>query len=319
MLITLASLLAACNGDEDGTLDPTYLDKDWLAIEDSADPLDHARYEIYRDHGISIYCTDTIGKEFRHVNVYGDSIIHVEKLDPFYSVTGADESTTYLLSKDRDALYRGVLFFKEQVLPRLLPAFYPRSILLVNELTLNAFSTEAQGKRFGNVYNGFRTVIISNVGRLDGMTTGEKTNLMQEIVATIWYDYARVTHAAGLERFFQVSEALWVPQVNAPGVYYTMISSGAAATYKPHWYLYGFLASSPSMPGQLAPNPSVPGEYTRYYTPTRDEDAIMFFTAVFRYTPDEFQAVHGSDAGYELLREKYDLILEIVNTIRNTR
>ncbi|MDR2130357.1 MAG: hypothetical protein LBP56_04205 [Odoribacteraceae bacterium] len=318
-LFTLTALLAACKGDDDGPLAPTNLDKDWLLVEDNNDPLDHACYEIYRDLGISVYYTDTLGKEFRSINAYGDSIINIEKLDPFYSVTATDASTTYLLSKDRDALLNGVLFFRERVLSGLPPALYPHTILLVNELTLNAFLTAERGKRFGNVYNGYRTVIISNVGRLGDMTDEEKGNLTEEIIATIYYHHARDHHAQQLEIFFGISEASWTPQALFPSAYYTMVSSGMAATYKPHWHQYGFLISSPSMPGQLSPNLSVPGEYTRYYTPTRDEDAIQFFIAAFHYTAEEFEAEYGSVTGYDLLRAKYDLIREIINTIKNTR
>jgi hypothetical protein len=311
----LALLVAACGNDDDGTLDPSYLDKDWLAITDSADPLDHSRYEVYRDKGVSIYYTDTIGKEFRHVNVYGDSIIHVEKLDPFYSVTGEDASTTYLLSKNRDDIYNAVLFVKENVLPAIPPALYPRNILLVNELTLNAFSTEADGKRFGNVYNGYRTLIISNVGRVGSMTPAEKKQLVEEVTATVLYENSRSRFLADLEIFFAVSESLYTPETSRPSVYHQMISSGSAVNYKPHWYQYGFLNSSPSMPGQLTPNPSVPGEYSRYYTPSQDEDAHDFFTAVLRYTGEEFDAEYSAVAGYELLRQKYDMICAIVDAI----
>jgi hypothetical protein len=314
--ITLLVLLvaAACGNDDDGTLAPSYLDKDWLAITDSADPLDHARYEVYRDKGVSIYYTDTLGKEFRHVNAYGDSIIHVEKLDPFYSVTGEDASTTYLLSKNRDDIYNAVLFVKENVLPAIPPACYPRNILLVNELTLNAFNTEAQGRRFGNVYNGYRTLIVSNVGRVGGMIPVEKKQLMEEVTATVLYENSRSRFLVDLELFFAVSESLYTPEGNRYSVYNQMISSGTD-NYKPHWYQYGFLNSSPSNPGNLAPNYSVPGEYLRYNTPTRDEDARDFFAAVLHYTGEEFDAEYSAVAGYELLRQKYDMIRNIVDDI----
>ncbi|MDR0766052.1 MAG: hypothetical protein LBF09_03825 [Odoribacteraceae bacterium] len=317
--LLLTILLAACHSDDEGLLSPSLLDKDWLRVEDSTDPLDRARYEIYREHGISIFYSDTLGKLFRGINVYGDSIIHVEKLDPFYSVTGQDASTTYALSKNRDDLLDGVRFFKENILPTLLPAFYPGTVLLVGELTLNAFNTEDRGKRPGNVYNGYRTMILSNVGNVGNMSGDERRALTEDIAAATWYKYASARHAVSLELFFAVSEALYTPQPSQPSVYFMMISSGVTVNYKPHWYQYGFLESGPSMPGQLAPNPSVPGEYTRYYTPTRDEDAIMFFRAVFHYTPEEFDAEYGDVNGHELLRQKYDMIHAIVSTIKNTR
>jgi hypothetical protein len=314
----LAFLVAACGGDDNATLESSYLDKDWLAITDSADPLDHARYEVYHDKGISIYYTDTLGKEFRYINAYGDSIIHFEKLDPFYSVTGVDASTTYILSKNRDDLYNGVLFVKENVLPILPTAFYPRNILLVNELTLNVFETEDRGRRFGNVYDGYRTLIISNVGRLDDMTPDERAMLAAEIAATVWYGHAQHL-LLEMQEFFRVSEAQWISAPQRPSVYYTLISTGSADIYRPHWHAYGFLASSPNMPGQLRPNPSVPGEYSMYYTPSREEDAIAFFTTFFFYTSEAFDAMYAGVTGYNLLRQKFDIIRDIVELIKNTR
>jgi hypothetical protein len=311
----LALLVAACGHDDDATLEPTYLDRDWLAIADSPDPLDHLRHEIYRDKRVSVYYTDTIGKEFRHVNVYGDSVIHVERLDPFYAVASVDASTTYLLSKNRDDLLDAVLFIKENVLPAIPPAFYPRSILLVNELTLNASATEANGKRPGNLYSGYRSLIVSNAGRVGGMTPAGKKQLVEQIAAAVLYDKTAPSFAVQMELFFAVSERLFTPQTLQPTVYSQQISSTSAINYKPHWNQYGFLNSSLNRPGQLAPNPSVPGAYTRYYTPSREEDAIDFFMAALRHTGEEFDAAYAGVAGHEILRQKYDIIRAIVDAI----
>ncbi|MDR1415241.1 MAG: hypothetical protein LBI96_05475 [Odoribacteraceae bacterium] len=316
-IAALVTLLAACNRDDDKTLAPTNLDKDWLAISDSPDPLDHLRYEIYRDLGVSVYYTDTIGKEFRYINVYGDSVIHVEKVDPFYSVTAMDAANTYLLSKNREEIRLATLFVRDSIISALPPALYPSTVLLTSELTLNAFDTEARGKRLGNVYNGYRSVIISNTGQFSTMSAIDKSHLKEEIVATICYGYANANFNIRLAEFYKVSEDLFTPQTLMPSVYYLLISSGNAAVYRPHWNYYAFLISSPNMPGQLQANANIPGEYTRYYTPSKEEDASSFFLAVFRYTPAEFDAEYSTLPGFSDIRRKYDIIRAITDAIIN--
>ena len=149
ILLTVA-FLYNCSNDENGTLSPTYKDIDWFAIADSDDEVDHLRHEIWRDYGISIYYSDTIGTQFRGIDHYGDSIIHHEILKINYTIEGGELVTeTYELSKNRNSIKNGVLFIKNEVIPRMVPAAYPRSVLLVEYLVLQANKTESEGKREG--------------------------------------------------------------------------------------------------------------------------------------------------------------------------
>ena len=54
-----ALLVAGCGKDKD--LSPSGLDRNWFAVEDSSDPVDHLRYEIYSQTGIALFRNDTIG------------------------------------------------------------------------------------------------------------------------------------------------------------------------------------------------------------------------------------------------------------------
>ena len=72
--------------DEDKTLTPSYADINWFELSDSPDELGHMCYEIYKNTNISVFYSDTIGRQFRGIDGYGDSIIHYEIINPQYKI-----------------------------------------------------------------------------------------------------------------------------------------------------------------------------------------------------------------------------------------
>jgi len=305
--------------DEDSNLQPSGMDVDWFAITDSSDPTDHLQYEIYRDFDISVYYTDTLGSQFRGINGYGDSIFYYEKLSPFYGVTSTRSDIVYTLSGNRNAIHAGVSLFKDEILPELPAILYPRSVLLVDNLTLRADKTAAEGKREGSVFQGLRTTIIGKLWQIPSMSTTDRKLFVAEVLAAIWYTHLTEHYAEEMEAFYSISESLWPVTARTASIYFQLISSGTADTFKPHWYAYGFLLSSPSMPGQVNPNISVPGEYTMWYTPSQEEDATQYLTAVLSESEAMFQAKYGNATGYDVMLEKFRHIKALVDNVKLNR
>ena len=54
-----ALLVAGCGKDKD--LSPSGLDRNWFAVEDSSDPVDHLRYEIYSQTAMTPSARSTAG------------------------------------------------------------------------------------------------------------------------------------------------------------------------------------------------------------------------------------------------------------------
>lgn len=321
LLFILAAVLAAGCSDDNKRLSPSELDDDWFRIEDSQDPVDHMRYEIYKEYGVSVFYNDTLGSRSRGVDGYGDDIIYYEMLKPFYSVGSQETNTAYTLSEIRSNIGDGVRVVGQKIIPALPEVLYPRSFLLVDELILNVNNTVEQGKREGTVYQGLRTTIVSRIGKLSGMGEAELDTYVDEVLAAIWYGHAVRNYSGQLGIFYAVSEGEWEP--NPPSqvsVYFQMVSNsvqpGQPYNYRPHWTQFGFLISSPSMPSDLMPTVD-PMVFTRYRTPSKEEDAVSFFNAVLTMPEAEFRSRYGELEGFDLLIRKFGMIANIVNSVRN--
>lgn len=296
LMLSGALLLSACSNDDTGMLSPSNADRDWFALEDSTDPLDHARYELYKDFGISVYYTDVLGIEERGINAYGDPIIHTEMLDPFYNVTSLATGYAYKLSKDRDALLAAVQKLRADIIPGMIPNRYPRAILLVNELSLTDLSDVTT---LMNVYEGERTVIISEIDQLASMTEQQYADYSQGVISTIWFNYAMRNHGTEMSEFFAVSENTWPANQlvgdMSRGIYGQLMASpstwapivGTARFWRANWMCFGFLSpatgTTPTQFSQFVPPMSmvnVPGVYTNYKVPSQIDDAIAYIKAV---------------------------------------
>lgn len=332
----VAACLCACSGDDTGTLAPSGRDIDWFALEDSSDPLDHARYGIYSQYGISVYYDDVLGTEERGTDGYGDPIIHTEYLDPFYNVTGFDLAESYTLSSDRDALAAAVGIFESDIIPNLIPGRLPRTILLVDKL-IYTDPTSSSNTYEQAAWVGARTVIIGKVGALAAMTVDQLATYQSEVLGAVWYDYVRRHYTEQLDQFWAVSQALWTASrlaydtnPNNVIIYNQLVSTSPMPTdpqwlaqwnatkalYRNHWTKYAFLTNSLSKP-TVSPNPSVP-DSPSWYTPTQMEDAISFFGAAISMAEAQFTAKYEDDENpaWPQLLQKFRMIEDLIQTIK---
>lgn len=310
----LILLFSACTDDENKTLDPTDKDVDWFAIQPSSDEIDNLRYEIYRDTKISVFYSDTIGKEYRGIDSYGDSIIHYEILTPYYSMSSAVQTITYSLSRDRGAIKSGISFIRDYVIDKLDEKAYPRSFLLVEDLTLKANASASNGRREGNVYKGLATTLVSHVSSFGTLTETEKKELASEVAAPIWYDYLIKQDASLFNDFCAVSLTSVVSVTKIYDVQVTTFASSALPYSTSLWNAYGFLISNPER--ALGKN-TMTGQITSFYTPTEEQDIVSFIQAVLNYSEVEFQTLYKEKEGYGYLLEKFGMMKDILNAYKN--
>ena len=319
LIISLSTLLLSCS-DENKRLDPTGRDRNWFILEDSPDELDHLRYEIFRETGIAIFYSDTLGSQDRGVNNYGDKVVHHEILNPSYVITSEANTLFYSFFSHRDAIKNGVMFLKEYVIPELTPALYPRSYLLVEKLVLNAHITIARGRRDGDVYKGLMTTIV-NTGTLATLTTEERKQLGYAIAGPEWYNYLTKHRSSELNRFYDISEnSVNLANSTLTTVYdqVTNTNTGAFLPQTSSWYEFGFLNYDPDDIGQMEMF-MVDGKFTRWYSPTKQQDVEAFVAATLMYNESEFYELYKGEVGVEHLVAKYRILKEVMDGVKNNR
>lgn len=150
--ICLAGLtLSSCQKEEDleGTVD---LSSPYV-LEDSDDPIDHRRYELYRDYGVAIFFNDTLTATPIGTGYDGKTLYRYETLDlnwDFYNNPKTFHQFTYLETDEEKNL---ALDYAATYLS-LAGKTKPFSILLVKRLVYD--------NEIIDFHSGFRTLYMSN-------------------------------------------------------------------------------------------------------------------------------------------------------------
>lgn len=316
LLLLCVALFIRCSKDEDGTLTPNEATIDWFGLEDSEDPIDHMRYEIFKKTGISVYYNDTIKSFFWGVDAYGDSIIQHKKFNIEYTLqsTGGKQ-VVYFLSKDREAIAEGVKFVQDEVIPMLLPEKYPRAILLVRSLISSLWGNVFNRLDDDYVYNALMMTVIGKVEKLKTMSPLEKKGLAAKVAAEHWYNSV-APYNGELTHFYAISQAIpdWAASVTSRDIYkFSMSSTTNKLTYHADWNYFGFLDRNLEKEAYVDDK----GVYTSYYTPTNEQDVKAFVAAVLQYeTVENFEASYAASPGIEALIAKFKIMKEIVESIK---
>lgn len=95
-------------------------DTDWYAVENLPGELNQVRYEIYRDYGINLLVSDTLGQKLIGTDTDGNPQYIDITYDFTYSVyNGVDTTMVFECSQDEEALLKAVEVVKKYVLPYL--------------------------------------------------------------------------------------------------------------------------------------------------------------------------------------------------------
>ena len=286
VLLLLSVLFTAC--DKEDHLTPSNLGKDWFTIESSDDPVDQAIYQFYVETGIPVFYNDTIGQETR-VDNWGNSYIHYEILQFGSSALGGTETPNPFSSYElcpRENVIDGLEFLREEIIPVLSESIKVRSFLLLKSLTPynTAISNEA--------FKGLNTVLISRVPELKNMSEVERLNMKGAVLnAVLATPIAAYTEE--LTMFYQTTRSCYTEELY-----------GCAG-----WYFYNrYEFSDPRTVGFLKdPNPN---DYN--YMPTETQDVGMYISAIFTYTPEEFENLYGA---FDAVMTKYRIMVSVLEAI----
>ena len=192
LFLSILSILFWSCGDDDNNLTPSGLEKDWLVLEDSEDPIDHLRYEVFRDFGVPIYYNDTIGSQIRYTEANNIAYTYYEILQVFYRPGNKTPiNGKYTLLPDRNYVTPVIEFLRDEVLPLIPEKAYLPSILLADTLQ------NPNGDTL--IYQGFNTYVIGSVKTFD---TWNKEENRDKIVATILYSVLTLNESEWLEDNF---------------------------------------------------------------------------------------------------------------------
>ena len=308
-LLSLPFLWFGCNDDKDTIAPFEQEDFNWFVLEDSQDEIDHLRYEIFRATGVPIYYTDTIYKQFRGIDAYGDSIIHYEKLTPYYSITSSTPSYMYYtFSKNRDDIRNAIELLKSDVFPLLIPEMYPRSFLLMESFILDPHLAEGQRRIVGSIYITMSTTLINNIGQLKNLSSTQRDSVKNEVVSTLWYPYLERNNL--LTAFYAIS----TNSTTLSPIYDIYVTPTSNPNYQ-EWTEYGFLGPRPAR--VYSQGTGTDGLlHTIYYTPTREVDAVAFIGAVLKMNEADFRNTYNGVPGYDLLLTKYQVMKTIIEKVR---
>lgn len=162
-LFSFLLLSLACS--EEDTLSPSNLERNWMIIEDSKDPVDHQRYLIFKETVVSIYYNDTIGSMER-ISPSGKPFTYYERLQIFYLPgVSIPIGGTFSLVDDKTEIVPMMNFLKKDVFPNVPKKLFIPAILLVNTL---------DGPNGSDYYRGFNALAFRNIPMIDEMTDNEK-------------------------------------------------------------------------------------------------------------------------------------------------
>lgn len=293
-LIVLA-LTGGCSKEETTAFND--YDKNWLVVEDDAnDASTHARYLFFKETGIPVFANDTIGTQQR-IDVFGKEYTHYEKLSMSYSLGGVQtgapplvQSFTYCNKAD---VATALTFLKDEIIPVLPKEVHVPSILLVNDMTSNAFGSYA--------FKGFNTVVIAQVSKIAGMDAATRANYKAAILRALLTNTILDSRFNSLlDKFYAVSRK-YVPDRDAYGLYIYLLNSsvkglpnGVPITTQ----AIGFLGTDPR---------------NSYYTPISTwMDVCMYLEAAVANTQAQFKQKYGDN---QRIMDKYAIIRQILEQI----
>ena len=299
-LLCLMALIVWSCGDDEGNLSPSGLEKNWFVLEDSEDPIDHIRYEIYKNTGFPIYYNDTIGSETRYSPGIGEYTYH-EVLQTFYSpgspAPGYNIAHYSLISPERKNVREVLEFVRDKILPEIPKGTYLPSILLVDSLFTPSGDT--------TVYKGLNTTILAQVHHFHEMDDAAKNLMKGAFLSSAITSKLALDETEWLEEnFYALSydvNPAYVDRIYTTDIKYKATVSRACAGLDPtvvrHLGTLGMIA--PCVPASKVGTgrslPSDPYHPEAWYSPTKEQDLQQYCQAVLAFTEEEFMERYATN------------------------
>ncbi|GGH10286.1 MULTISPECIES: hypothetical protein [Pedobacter] len=296
-IATLFTLTLVSCRKEPVTVFPDY-DKNWLAMEDNPnDPTIHANFQFYKETGIPVFVNDTIGSQTR-VDVFGKTYTYYEVLSLSYSLGGLQsgpppmvQSFTYCNKAD---VPTALAFLRAEIMPIIAGKIHVPSILLVENMSTNAFGTYA--------YKGLNTVAVAQISKIQAMSQTTKADYKAAILRAILTNTVLDNKYADiLDKFYAVSRKF----VSGRDAY------GLNSFYLTSTYIVGLPAGTPftfQAIGFLGPDARI----TSSSPISTWLDVCMYIEAASVNTDAQFKQKY---AAYPNILTKYGYIRQILTDI----
>lgn len=162
ILLAAATLLtAACDDSE--KLENRIDFSSPYAIEDSDDPIQHRRYELFRDYGVSVFFNDTVSSSYVGDDFAGDPIYRYETIDLNWEFSSQSYGSIkyefdYLTTPEEQ---NRALDFVDQFLGKATGAMRPFCMFLTSQVTVWNLSQETYERP--DYLTNFRTLVVAGV------------------------------------------------------------------------------------------------------------------------------------------------------------
>ena len=294
MTLLALSLLAAC-GDEEGNPGVSDLDRDWYVIEDNpGDPVDHERFLIYDQYGVSVYYNDTVGSMIRQ-DRWGNDYRHYEVLQVFYAPGSPKPEGGFTLLDDKDVLLPALAYAREEVFGRVPAAMRSVPVLFVGDMTCAEYAEP-------DFYRGFCALLVKAIPGFGELPDAGRRELDVRLLGGLFYGELVLAESGWLNtEFYAVSRALNPDPYT--DVYSTTGTWGGQSVSNA---CYGTdLELSLNALGFLRPLEESDLPEEEWYTPTPMLDVMSYAELLFRHTPAEVEQMYAS---YPVVLQKYRMM-----------
>lgn len=209
MLTCMAAAVAtaaSCSSEE--KLDsPVDLVDYYSVTDDPNDPVQHRRYEIYKEFNVPVFFNDTIAGRQVGTDIYGRPINRYETVDLNWSFDNYNSGIKYgyeYIESDDDKL--GMLDVVEKYLQNCSRSMRPYSILAVKKFHMDP---EPEGGVPDYYFVGFRTLVLHGSDRLLAAT--DVNSISKTIINNMVLDKVKANKTV-VARFASVSDPSWYYQ-----------------------------------------------------------------------------------------------------------
>ena len=138
-LFLIGFLFFSC-GKEDTLKNEIDFSNIYAITDDPNDPVQHERYQIFTEFGVSVYFNDTVNQEFVRTDVYGKPVYRYELIDPtwlFYKPESGTGNTQveykFVYAKGEEKQLK-ILTGIRQFLENVSEALYPSLIMSADSI-----------------------------------------------------------------------------------------------------------------------------------------------------------------------------------------
>ena len=337
LLLISVLMLTACSEDKISG-DGVDLTNEFEITDDPNDPVQHERYQIFKEYNVPVLFNDTIAKRQIGTDLYGKPVMQYETVDLNWDFDSYSNSVQYVydyLKTDESKM--DALRFVRKFLEMCSKRMRPFSIMVANNLTSKPESSSLAEKQY---VSGFRTLVFYNVSNLsdDDIKTTARDVIYDMVAQKVKAnkDLCAMFEAVSSKYYYRTWEELggcstcleWSKKntlISTNNLYYGMPYNAVEGTTQAYKYDFVDLVLSRDMVEDKAEAESLRstivqeignygfirgGKNTGSYSPAdAEEDRNYFVQAILTMGDEVFNVRYGRCA---LVMEKYELLKDFM-------